>query len=305
MTEGTGVYLQVHVSGLPSVCDDADVEIALRRLIAGTGTAELTRREQGTGCIDDAERANETQAPVEAVTRRDECTADEEGGDAKVPDGVEQSMRREECTADAEEGTGKQVPEGVEHSMRREECTSDADEGTGKEVFAASEADVDVELREAAAFVSCVVVRNKDTFECKGYCFLTFLTGDEALASMKQLNAGVQVAGCVLQAQLSKPKERKAPQVDPREHLSNLNIRRARYPAVGKRAQYGHFDPGLGQKSFDTTKDGHCGRNAAGRKTEEFSGTRGGNQLKELKRMEDLAGKRNTGFVCATTNRSH
>lgn len=52
--------------------------------------------------------------------------------------------------------------------------------------------------------LNCLVVRWKKTGECKGFCFLEFLTLEAAEAAILVLNAGVQVAGAMVAAQLAR-----------------------------------------------------------------------------------------------------
>ncbi|CAE8729434.1 unnamed protein product, partial [Polarella glacialis] len=52
--------------------------------------------------------------------------------------------------------------------------------------------------------VKCLVVRDKKTGSCKGFCFLEFLTLEAATAAVTLLSAGVQVAGAIVSAQLAR-----------------------------------------------------------------------------------------------------
>lgn len=224
-------FLQVHVSGLPLVCSDEEVEGTLRRVVAGVPVA--------------------TPQSVAGVSEVGPDGSREPTADAQVAD--------QAAVAEA----GVVAPEAPE--------TPVLDDGGVEESLAVDED----ELKVLAAFVSCVVVRNKDTQECKGYCFLTFETAEQAEAAIAVLNAGVEIAGERVSAQLSKPKERHAKPKDPSQEIGDLRLRRARYQCVGKKAQYGHYDPECGQKKVNHDRPE---RNSAGRENV-IAGTRGGKPL--------------------------
>lgn len=138
--------------------------------------------------------------------------------------------------------------------------------------------------REAvhAAFLSCAVVRSKDTGECKGYCFLTFEVAAQAEAAIRVLNAGVEVAGAEVRAQLSRPKERHTKTVRPAEDLHDLRIHRQRYAGASKKKQHGHLS--CSNKSSTVTRwTGEI--NAA-------AGTRGGKPLV----LDDSKSSSRSGF---------
>lgn len=125
------------------------------------------------------------------------------------------------------------------------------------------------------AFVSCSVVRNKQTLACKGYCFLGFASREEALAAVECLNRGVEVAGCQVRAQLSAPKVGKKPENE-EEHISDLRLRRKRYGGISKHAGHGHQSASSGRNSAgENTKT----RNASGR-LQVAAGTRDGRVVK-------------------------
>jgi len=87
-------------------------------------------------------------------------------------------------------------------------------------------------------FVTCVVVRNKETFACKGYCFLGFPSSESAEKAMMVLNSGVIVCGSTVQAQVSQPKDRFAKKTEEDDH--DLRLRRQRYQVGSKKKQHGH-----------------------------------------------------------------
>ncbi|CAE8686665.1 unnamed protein product, partial [Polarella glacialis] len=125
----------------------------------------------------------------------------------------------------------------------------EADSATKAEAEAEVEAEADADMitespdDDAEVFVSCAVVRNKDTLVCKGYCFLAFTSLVQAEEAVEFLNGGVEVAGVQVSAQLSFPKAAKTKQekvVPQEEELHDLRLRRKRYQGTGKHAQYGH-----------------------------------------------------------------
>lgn len=208
ISSSTG-FTQVHVSGLPTDCEDDAVEAKLRHVLV------------------DARRRAAAVQEVEPEANVD-----------NVPDSV----------ADVEAMPAETEAEGASS------------------------------LDFADAFVSCAVVRNKDTLACKGYCFLAFTSLAQAEAAVQTLNegvgAGVEVCGAQVEAQLSvpkaaklKPEPAKAP---PKQR--DLRIGRKRYPAVSKHAQYGHENVSSGRDSGGgNTKT----RNSAGR-LQGVAGTRDG-----------------------------
>jgi len=157
---------QVHVSGLPVDCDDAEVEAALRRALVTRPVNEDARLAAAVAALRVAEAA-------EGPTQED-----------------------------------------------------------------------DGELRADEAFISCAVVRQKDSLQCKGYCFLTFENQARAEEAILTLNAGVEVAGSAVVAQLSQPKQRHG---KPKDAVArggqgdhDLRLRRKRYQPASKHAIYGH-----------------------------------------------------------------
>jgi hypothetical protein len=304
---GSG-HVQVHVSGLPAECVDTEVDATLRRIVSGTQPAQAAS--QPTAGVA-AERGStnaeaEVEASLEAARTEPEQQEEQTDRVAEQEDAVGSSMSSAVLKA-AEDGSGDRRPAadeaeaeaavglvGVEANEVEEAAQEDAvDEATA----------IENEMKELAAFVSCAVVRSKDTLECKGYCFLTFENLAKAEAALELLNAEVPVNVCgrEVQAQLSRPKERRGgASAQKEEHMSDLRLRRALYQAVSKKAQYGHFDA-TAQKLADEAKGGSCARNSAGRKVG-ITGTRGGYQLKDTQRQED-AFKRNSGFD--HTTRAH
>eukprot|EP00930_Biecheleria_cincta_P041280 TRINITY_DN28276_c0_g2_i1.p1 TRINITY_DN28276_c0_g2~~TRINITY_DN28276_c0_g2_i1.p1 ORF type:complete len:192 (-),score=37.32 TRINITY_DN28276_c0_g2_i1:110-685(-) len=60
------------------------------------------------------------------------------------------------------------------------------------------------EMELSDSCLSCTVPRDKKTGSCRGFCFLEFLSLAQAETAVCKLNAGVQVAGQVISAQLSR-----------------------------------------------------------------------------------------------------
>eukprot|EP00928_Gymnodinium_smaydae_P072771 TRINITY_DN56071_c1_g1_i1.p1 TRINITY_DN56071_c1_g1~~TRINITY_DN56071_c1_g1_i1.p1 ORF type:complete len:325 (+),score=93.88 TRINITY_DN56071_c1_g1_i1:76-1050(+) len=314
-----GGFTQVHVSGLPADCEDAVVEAALRRVVV----AATRRRSAGFPATEDASREVAESAPADGVLAGDdaagaasaevtesapgaskvaEIEASEvvpEQAEALAEDAAKEDSTVEESPAGAEEPV-PQAAEG-ESAARREDAVPAADavgqaDQTG--VAGTTSRSVDGEGENvfdddalAEAFVSCVVVRQKDTGACKGYCFLTFASGSEADAALPVLD-GAEFQGVQLQAQPSRPKERHARPSDPVEQLNDLRCRRQRYQAVSKRAQYGHLSVSGQTRSDKTLDGGHAARNEKGRLTG-VSGTRGG----KTKVLDEKSCKRNSGFA--------
>merc|ERR1712151_955971 len=103
---------------------------------------------------------------------------------------------------------------------------------------------------DVPTFLSCVVVRNKDTGACKGYCFLTFSSECEAAEAVVALSSDVEVAGCIVQVQPSRPKP-KSVKEGPKEDLHDLRIRRQRFQPVSLQAQRGHATCSDKTKNFN------------------------------------------------------
>eukprot|EP00747_Dinoflagellata_sp_TGD_P165719 gnl/TRDRNA2_/TRDRNA2_187413_c0_seq1.p1 gnl/TRDRNA2_/TRDRNA2_187413_c0~~gnl/TRDRNA2_/TRDRNA2_187413_c0_seq1.p1 ORF type:complete len:208 (+),score=30.42 gnl/TRDRNA2_/TRDRNA2_187413_c0_seq1:43-624(+) len=137
----------------------------------------------------------------------------------------------------------------VEKALQRSMPLATAEDTSAPMSPAAPMSDVEVEAadaseqpsatedaRYAANILQCVVVRNKETGECKGYCFLSFQSTAEAEIAMNALNAGVTVAGCEVKAALSKPKERPktAERRTGQEDDRDLPLHRKRYSPAGK-----------------------------------------------------------------------
>jgi RNA recognition motif-containing protein len=276
-TQGGG-FTQVHVSGLLPDCDDAELEAALRRLLV-----DAKSRTSGSSVTGAEAPAAETDAlqglPMPEAESPQAGTEDESHGTLVVAE-VDADPRRD-LEVQADEKTSGIVSEGTVPADTRDREPADA---TGSDTEAAQEepeedaAGAEDELALLEAMVSCTVVRHKETFECKGYCFLTFASPEEAQAAILALNGASAPRAPELSAQISQPKERFAPKKDPYEHLNDLRIRRQRYPGLSKKAQYGHFNnPGARKVDADGGESGPPKRNAAGRLTG-VSGTRSGNR---------------------------
>lgn len=202
----TGFTL-VHVSGLPADCEDDAVESKLRYALL-----DGRRRQQ--------------QAAEAAVAVAAAAAPASDKSAAPAPSALEKLAALAEDVA-AEEDRPK---------VAEEPCEAEGDE-------AANELPK-VEAEENP-FEVCAVVRDKDNLGiCKGYCFLSFKFLSEAEAAVPLLNEAVEVAGCVIKAQLSKPKglkvkpPPKSSKPAPEQH--DLRIHRRRFKAVGTKASHGH-----------------------------------------------------------------
>jgi len=263
-----GSFTQVHIAGLPSDCEDADVEAELTKLLsAALNTAEpsaalrqcasdIVRREGIGNAVDtaDAERADKADSVV---------------GEAPV---------------DAESMTA-----GVS-------ClTIESDPPATKAMALCRTEDKDTELEAVEEepiwqpFTSCTVVRCKTTGNCKGYCFLGFESLQEAEAAVARINAAGHVLAAgkeAMKAQVSHPKERHAKPKEPTEDLHDLRLRRKRYQYGSKKAAiYGNKTCSDKSKTV-TTKLG---------RVDQIMGTRG---QKIMDPSADLSSR--SGFATAT-----
>lgn len=263
-----GAFVQVHVSGLPHVCSDSDVEAELRRAVIG---APVVTSQSAPGYL-----------AVESCDIEEPTADAQAAGSPVVVEAVAADLAAAADPVTIPLADGASACEGLPTVSDGGEDSPIADE----------------ELRLLAAFVTCVVVRNKDTQECKGYCFLTFETASEAERAIDVLNSGVDIVGARVSAQISLPKERHAKPKDPSQDIGDLRLRRARYACVGKKAQYGHLDPSNGQKKYTPQEAERPDRNSAGRQNL-LAGTRGGKPLV----LDE--GKRPTRLAAAVSIKDH
>jgi len=211
-------------------------------------------------CDDETVETKLRQALLDSRRRRAAAAADE----ATKVVGTCEVAEPEACDAAAEEG--KDLSTGTGSML----ATADA-------AAEAGEASDDLADAGEGIFISCAVVRHKDTLACKGYCFLSFKTLPDAEEAVQCLNEGVEVAGMEVKAQLSQPKasKTKQPKAQAEQELHDLRIGRRRYQCVSKRAQYGHLTVSSGR---DEGGSATLRRNAHGR-ISGVAGTRGGKEV--------------------------
>lgn len=200
-----GAFVQVHVSGLPHVCSDSDVEAELRRAVIG---APVVTSQSAPGYL-----------AVESCDIEEPTADAQAAGSPVVVEAVAADLAAAADPVTIPLADGASACEGLPTVSDGGEDSPIADE----------------ELRLLAAFVTCVVVRNKDTQECKGYCFLTFETASEAERAIDVLNSGVDIVGARVSAQISLPKERHAKPKDPSQDIGDLRLRRARYQCLARK----------------------------------------------------------------------
>jgi len=203
----------VHVAGLPSDCQDADVEAKFAELL--------------TAAVHFAEpRVAPQQCSGDVVHRDDIGNAGDSSNKANSV--VEEALVNDESlVAGVKDLTIESDPAVVKatQSSRTEETETEleiADEEPGLQPF-----------------TSCVVVRCKTTGNCKGYCFLGFESLQKAEAAVARINAaGIVVAAGkeAVKAQLSQPKERHAKSKDPTDDVHDLRLRRQRYQYGSKKS---------------------------------------------------------------------
>lgn len=261
------VFTQIHVSGLPSDCDDAEVEAALRKLCA------LARH--GPSGSSSSSTAAPPTAPeeAEALQTRPE-QAIESDPSVSLSTAGEQRPDAQTCQAEQLAGLSRDEPgqEAGEEAEGGDDGGTGGDEGEEQTEQAAEAEEAEDVSEYLDGYCGCVVVRDKNTGSCKGYCFLTVVVAEEANTIIDILNEGSEICGAQVTAQLSRPKER-GPKVEKKEvveDLPDLRFRRKRYAAVGcKKAQMGHMS--CSDKSKTMTK-------TTGR-VDAIAGTRGGKPL--------------------------
>jgi len=253
-------FTQVHVSGLPPDCEDDAVEAKIRQVLS-----------------DSCQRSEEIAAAAAAAAEAQRDTGAEDG-DASAPPEASPTP----SGPGAEDGDASSPPE-ASPTPSEPEWAIDSGEAPN---------DVGSNFRAALLTMTCSVVRNKDTLECKGYCFVgfeTLLAAEEAVWILNE--HGVEVAGGEVKAQLSQPKDAKIkqPKTKPEPELHDLRIRRQRYAAISKRAMYGHLTQSSGNDEGGTA---NLKRNQAGR-ISGVAGTRTG----KLAEYEDSKCSSRSGFT--------
>lgn len=288
MEKGAG-FTHLHVSGLPTtgMVFDAMVEASLRRSLLNARTEKDKEVDTSGGGYPggDAEPpavVELTPVPDEAEGCEDAST-EQPAAEAANASEVAASIEPAEDPAEAEVASpgAEEVPEAAQ-------LIDAAAQDASEEEPAAEEATDDV--LDAEPFVSCTVMRNKETNACKGYCFLGFSSMFMAEIAMEIINAGVKVSGCPLTAQISEPKDRFKKATE--EDLHDLRIRRNRYQVGSKKKQHGHVTCS-DTKATITVSTGRI--NAA-------AGTRGGKVGHNNNRLEVFENDKKSsmsGFACA------
>lgn len=261
----SGGFTLLHVSGLDAYCEDEYVEADLRRILGSNGAecpgAGADAAEAGEGQLYGCENNCGFQGLFDVVCEHEKTcdgTAAVVAAAAEVPEDASTAEPAVEATESKSED-------------------SPAKDGSGGYPVADAATDPQPEAVEAVddlavdelvgPFASFTVVRNKDTLECKGYCFLGFTSPEAAGRAMETINVGAEVGGCVVKAQISVQKQRHAKPKE--EELGDLRLRRQRYANYGsKKQQLGHVT------CSDPTKKAMSVTGKIGT----VHGTRGGNQ---------------------------
>jgi len=278
----SGGFTLLHVSGLDAYCEDEYVEADFRRIL-GSNAAESTvagadAAEAGEGQLYGCENNCGFQATFDVVCEHEktcDVSAAPVAPAAEVPEDAPGAEPAVEVTrSESDDSPGKDASGGYPV----------ADAATDPQPEAVEAVDDLAADDGVLPFSSFTVVRNKDTLECKGYCFLGFTSPEAANRAMEKINAGAEVGGCVVKAQISVQKERHAKPKE--EELGDLRLRRQRYANYGsKKQQLGHVtcsDPT--KKAMSVTG-----------KINTVHGTRGGNH----QQFENDLKKTTSGFACA------
>jgi len=248
----------IHLSGLSADCDETEVESDLRRI-----TAKVCVRPKATdtlsfgACVSNASAellVSLVGAPIEAMSPTAEdhnvCNAHlEPVGAEKVTTAADLSeVSEKNLTAevdrfiDATEPTSGDAVVDIAHvdvESKADATVAVATSEVGGSFEAKGPLEADQIVREQAplrsdkpteepsetsALISVAVVRDKKTGCCKGFCFVDFVSVVDAEAAVALLNVeGVRVAGCPVQAQLSKPKgDRRLVAPDPEDNLEDI-----------------------------------------------------------------------------------
>jgi len=260
-------FTQLHVSGLPADCEDADVEAALRRALSKRqleGPSTSTESSIGGTAANAVEAATDVDTKVTGECRKTPEIVAEEAEESQA---LQKPKEAEKPLETAAEEAG-QLPRGTENTAA---SNGDSPQQEVVQFSVQGDAPFDADL-----FTSCVVVRNKDTNVCKGYCFLGFHSLKTAEEAMLVINAGVTVAGSQVQAQISQPKQKHAKKKESNDDLGDLRLRRQRYPAASKKAMRGHV----------TCSDTSANVTAKTGRINASAGTRGGKQLRAFNKLE-------------------
>lgn len=257
----------MHIAGLPSDCQDADIEAELTKLLSAAVNA--------------AEPSAALQQCASDIVGRDGTGNAVDAADAE--------------SADKADSVVEEVPVNAESMIAGVSCLAIESDPAVTKSMAASRTEDETELEVVEEepiwqpFTSCTVVRCKTTGNCKGYCFLGFESLQEAEVAVARINAAGHVLAAgkeAVKAQLSQPKERHAKPKDSTEDLHDLRLRRKRYQYGSKKAAiYGNKTCSDTSKTV-TTKLGQV---------DQIVGTRGQKIIDPSAKLS-----RRTGFETAT-----
>jgi RNA recognition motif-containing protein len=200
--------VSVHVSGLAPDCDDADIEAQLRKALDRPGTCGMLAVLDAPQCLPLDELLSALDKPdgVDSVQGEEaqEPAASSSCPGQKAQEQAESSSQQSpgEPTEDA---SPEILSEGAADGSADDTAASAADEtaeGATTEAAEEAEDEIEAELLSDSCY-SCSVPRKK-TGEGKGFCFLEFLTQESADAAVMILNAGVQINGSLISAQIAR-----------------------------------------------------------------------------------------------------
>jgi len=199
-------FVSVHIAGLPAFCEDANVEVELRKAIDRPGTcgmlavldetlAELPHALAEPGGLETSEAvvAGKCEANVDQTVAGVRASKDfsEPQSQEGVVDGGQEA--RDDVGA-------RRLEDAVEDASTKR---PNADSESTQEVTEAATAGVNSESTNLSdSCYSCSVARKKNG-ECRGFCFLEFETLEAAETATRILNAGVLIAGSIISAQLA------------------------------------------------------------------------------------------------------
>jgi len=173
--------VSVHVSGLPAICDDAVVEAELRKALD---------RPMGTCGM----RAITNNASLDEPQGKDGGAAVVEKSDASA----DEIVKATEVRAELENLKDASADD---HDVTETDAAQVTSEGVSEPTETAAEESKATLLSDSC--YSCSLPRKK-TGESKGFCFLEFVTLEAAEAATHLLNAGVQISGSMVSAQLAR-----------------------------------------------------------------------------------------------------
>lgn len=241
--------ISVHVNGVPPHCEDADVEAQLRKALDRPGTCGMlavldeprsTPLSELLSALDSQEEEH-----VAGLSAESEPCASEALTDSNVAEGAS------EVLTDSNTAEGQPELQNADGDLAGEATGEAAELDTTKGVLDASEdPSHEDEAKLSDSCYSCSVPRKK-TGESKGFCFLEFLTLESAEAAIYILNAGVQIDGSVVSAQLARQNAAMvSEQTDKQRKDKTKTAKHNKQEAV-------YFAPmSIKNKGYNATKDG-------------------------------------------------